>query len=151
LEHAGEQGFTDDDMRAAVSIIDERHGRHVRMGHLAFIGSHRINGVSALHTQLMRETVFADLNRLYPDRIVNKTNGITFRRWLHQANPGLTRLLCDVCGREVLDDPEALPRLAEQAADPTVLRRLARVKRANKTALGRFIYEETGQPVDPDA
>ena len=74
------------------------------MGHLAFIGSHRVNGVSALHTRLMRETVFADLHRLYPERIVNKTNGITFRRWLHQANPGLTRLLVAACGSEVLDD-----------------------------------------------
>ena len=75
---------------AALSIIDETDGRHVRMGHLAFVGSHRVNGVSALHTNLMRETVFADLHRLYPERIVNKTNGITFRRWLHQANPRLT-------------------------------------------------------------
>ena len=72
---------------AALSIIDEADGRHVRMGHLAFIGSHRVNGVSALHTTLLRETVFADLHRLYPERIINKTNGITFRRWLHQANP----------------------------------------------------------------
>ena len=58
------------------------------MGHLAFVGSHRVNGVSALHTELMRQTVFRDLHALYPDRIVNKTNGITFRRWLLQANPG---------------------------------------------------------------
>ena len=65
------------------------------MGHLAFLGSHRVNGVSALHTDLMRETVFRDLHALDPDRIVNKTNGITFRRWLHEANPGLTRLLVE--------------------------------------------------------
>src|SRR5215210_8781979 len=77
----------------AVSLIDERNGRRIRMGHLAFVGSHKVNGVSALHTRLMRETVFRDLHALYPDRIVNKTNGITFRRWLLQANPGLTRLL----------------------------------------------------------
>ena len=89
--------------------VDHRrdHGRHVRMGHLAFVGSHRVNGVSALHTDLMRETVFADLHRLYPERIVNKTNGITFRRWLHQANPRLTRLLREACGAEVLDDSGA--------------------------------------------
>src|SRR3954447_10833813 len=103
---------------AALSIIDEADGRHVRMGHLAFVGSHRVNGVSALHTDLMRETVFADLHRLYPERIVNKTNGITFRRWLHQANPKLTRLLREVCGEKVLDDTGldgngALARLAE--------------------------------------
>ena len=68
------------------------------MGHLAFLGSHRVNGVSALHTELMRKTVFNDLHRLYPDRIVNKTNGITFRRWLHHANPNLTALLAATCG-----------------------------------------------------
>ena len=90
--------------QAAVSLIDEHDSRHVRMGHLAFVGSHRVNGVSALHTDLMRETVFADLHRLYPDRIVNKTNGITFRRWLMQANPRLTKLLREVCGGAVLDD-----------------------------------------------
>ena len=74
-----------------VSLIEENDGRRVRMGHLAFLGSHRVNGVSALHTELMSKTVFRDLHALYPDRIVNKTNGITFRRWLYQANPGADR------------------------------------------------------------
>ena len=75
---------------ARISLIDEGGERRVRMGNLAFVGSHSINGVSALHTELMKETVFADLHRLYPDRINNKTNGITPRRWLIQCNPGLT-------------------------------------------------------------
>ncbi|HEX3864322.1 MAG TPA: glycogen/starch/alpha-glucan phosphorylase [Stellaceae bacterium] len=151
LEGARERGVVSDSEQAAISIIDERNGRHLRMGHLAFVGSHRVNGVSALHTGLMRETVFADLHRLYPDRIVNKTNGITFRRWLHQANPRLTRLLCDVCGTEVLDNTDALARLADRADDFVAIERLAAVKRANKTALGRLIYEQSGYPVDPDA
>jgi starch phosphorylase len=151
LEWASECGFADDDLRAAISIIDERADRRVRMGHLAFVGSHRVNGVSALHTRLMRETVFADLHALYPDRIVNKTNGISFRRWLHQANPRLTRLLCEICGNEVLDDTAALARLADRAEDEGTLRRLAAVKRANKTALSRFIYEQMHLPIDPDA
>jgi len=150
LEAARERGVVNGG-DAAVSIIDERHGRHVRMGHLAFIGSHRINGVSALHTKLMRETVFADLHRLYPDRIVNKTNGITFRRWLHQANPRLTRLLTEVCGKEVLDDTAALPRLAEYADDHGTIWRLAAVKRANKRALARFVHEQMGMAIDPSA
>jgi glycogen phosphorylase len=151
LENAGDHGLADDDLRAALSIIDERGSRHVRMGHLAFIGSHRVNGVSALHTGLMRETVFADLHRLYPDRIVNKTNGITFRRWLHQANPGLTRLLVDVCGKEVLDDAAALTRLDDHSVDGDTLRRLASIKRANKTALARFVYDQTGLSIGSDA
>ena len=80
----------DIDFRASVSLIDESSGRRVRMGQLAFVGSHRINGVSAMHSDLMKETVFHDLNHLYPGRITNKTNGITFRRWLMLANPRLT-------------------------------------------------------------
>src|SRR3954468_5990201 len=141
---------------AALSIIDEADGRHVRMGHLAFVGSHRVNGVSALHTDLMRETVFADLHRLYPERIVNKTNGITFRRWLHQASLRLTRLLREVCGAAILDDTGldgqgALSRLAGHCEDAAVIERLAAVKRANKPALSRFVYEQTGAPLDPNA
>jgi glycogen phosphorylase len=151
LDAAKDRGFADDDRRAAISIIDEERGRHVRMGHLAFVGSHRVNGVSALHTELLRGTVFADLHRLFPERIVNKTNGITFRRWLHQANPGLTRLLCVLCGSEVLDDTAALPRLAEFADDSAAIERLAAVKRANKMALARFVYEQAGLPINPDA
>jgi len=71
------------------------------MGHLAFHGARRVNGVSALHTDLMRSTVFSDLHALDPDKIVNKTNGITFRRWFHNANPGLTRLAVET---RALDD-----------------------------------------------
>jgi starch phosphorylase len=151
LETAMARGLTDGGVRAALSIIDEHGGRSVRMGHLAFVGSHRVNGVSALHTKLMRESVFAELHRLYPERIVNKTNGITFRRWLFQANPALTRLLVDVCGAAVLDNPAALERLADHADDGEVLRRLAAVKRANKTALIRLIHEQAGFLVSPDA
>ncbi len=72
---------------SALSLIDDNAGRRVRMSSLAFVGSHKVNGVSELHTNLMRETVFRELHRVYPDRIVNKTNGITFRRWLFAANP----------------------------------------------------------------
>ena len=98
----------DIDFRASVSLIDEKAGRRVRMGQLAFVGSHRINGVSAMHSDLMKETVFHDLNHLYPGRITNKTNGITFRRWLMLANPRLTDLLREACGEAVLDDPTRL-------------------------------------------
>ncbi|HTV88395.1 MAG TPA: glycogen/starch/alpha-glucan phosphorylase [Stellaceae bacterium] len=151
LEAARDAGFAADERRRAISIIDEERGRHVRMGHLAFVGSHRVNGVSALHTELLRDTVFADLHRLHPERIVNKTNGITFRRWLHQANAGLTGLLREICGDKVLDDAAALDRLAAHANDGAVIARLAAVKRSNKTALARFVHEQTGIPLDPDA
>lgn len=151
LEKARQEGHLDADLLSAVSLIDESDGRRVRMGHLAFLGSHRVNGVSALHTELMRTSVFGDFHRLYPDRIVNKTNGISFRRWLHQANPGLTKLLCDACGTAVLDDPAALERLAGRADDPALQERCAAVKRANKFALARLVRERLGLHIDPGA
>ncbi|MGQ4274856.1 glycogen/starch/alpha-glucan phosphorylase [Terrihabitans sp. B22-R8] len=139
------------DLLTSVSIIDERDGRKVRMGQLAFVGSHTINGVSALHTDLMRKTTFRDLNRIYPDRIQNKTNGVTFRRWLHQSNPGLTAILREVCGDEVLDNPERIVQLADHAEDSALQRRVQAVKRSNKTALAKLILERTGVRVEPGA
>jgi len=141
----------DDALLSSVSLIDEHHGRAVRMGHLAFIGSHGVNGVSALHTGLMRETVFRDLHKLFPERIVNKTNGITFRRWLHQANPDLTNLLVEAVGSRVLDDERVLEALEPLAADAAFQERFAAVKRANKAVLARLISDELEITVDPAA
>nr|WP_245513385.1 glycogen/starch/alpha-glucan phosphorylase [Enterovirga rhinocerotis] len=140
-----------DDFIKRVSLIDEGHGRRVRMGHLAFLGSRRVNGVSALHTDLVRETVFSDLHALYPDRIVNKTNGITFRRWLQQANPGLTEILIEVAGPAVLDDPSRLEALMRHADDASLRDRLRAARRHNKDILARTIKERVGIVVDPDA
>ena len=137
--------------RASVSIIDEGAGRRVRMGNLAFIGSHRINGVSAMHSELMKETVFHDLNQLYPGRITNKTNGITFRRWLMLANPKLTNLLRATCGEAVLDDPTRLTRLEAFAGDASFQHEFSRVKLHNKIALARLIGEKLGIQADPSA
>ncbi|AYO81983.1 glycogen/starch/alpha-glucan phosphorylase [Methylobacterium brachiatum] len=136
---------------ASISLIDEAHGRRVRMGHLAFHGSRRVNGVSALHTDLMRSTVFAPLHALDPDKIVNKTNGITFRRWLHNANPGLTRLAVETVGAGVLDDPELLRGLEAHAEDPAFVARYAAVRRKRKEALAKLVAERTGTDIDPDA
>ena len=90
LREVRNRPWADDRAIAAISLIDESGERRVRMANLAFAGAHSVNGVAALHTQLMKQTVFADLHRLYPERINNKTNGITPRRWLQQCNPGLT-------------------------------------------------------------
>src|SRR6201992_4351122 len=141
----------DVDFRASVSLIDERSGRRVRMGQLAFIGSHRINGVSAMHSDLMKDTVFHDLNHLYPGRITNKTNGITFRRWLMLANPKLTGLLCDVCGDAVLDDFSLLERLEARASDNAFQQEFRKVKHHNKIALARLIGERINVKVDASA
>src|SRR6516165_1562514 len=139
------------DSLEAISLIDERNGRKLRMGHLAFVGSHRTNGVSALHTNLMRKTVFRELHEMYPDRIVNKTNGITFRRWLLQVNPALTRVLREVCSDAVLDDPTQMIRLADHAEDHGIQERVRSAKRANKVALARLIVERLDLSVNPDA
>jgi starch phosphorylase len=149
---AAERHFgVDSRSRASVSLIDETTGRRVRMGQLAFVGSHRINGVSAMHSELMRETVFADLNSLYPGRITNKTNGITFRRWLHQCNPKLTSLLQDACGAAVVDEPERLRGLERLSDDRAFQQRFQVVKRANKVALAQTIASQLGIIVDPSA
>jgi len=145
------QRGADGEFVRAVSVIDEHHGRHVRMGHLAFIGAHRVNGVSALHTDLMRQTVFRDLHALYPNRIVNKTNGITFRRWLHQANPGLTQLLTKELGEDVLDDAGVLIGL-ERLADDSSFQDLFRNQRAaSKSNLEKLVAERIGVQIDPAA
>ena len=144
-------GRDDDGFLSSISMIEEDHGRRVRMGHLAFLGSRRVNGVSALHTHLMRTTVFRDLNTIYPGRIVNKTNGISFRRWLYQANPGLTELIVDAVGPRVLDDATQLEALVPLADDAPFRERFAAVRRANKITLARLVAERLGLGLDPDA
>lgn len=134
-----------------ISLIDEHHGRRVRMANLAFVGSHKVNGVSALHSKLMEQTVFAPLHAVLPGRITNVTNGITPRRWLFGANPGLTRLLQDVCGDELTDDISQIRRLARHTGDSTLHERLAAIRRANKLKLAKIIRQDTGVTVDPDA
>ncbi|HTK13474.1 MAG TPA: glycogen/starch/alpha-glucan phosphorylase [Xanthobacteraceae bacterium] len=151
LNHIPQDVEDRDDVLRAVSLIDERGNRHVRMGHLAFVGSHRVNGVSALHTTLLKETLFKPLETLYPGRIVNKTNGITFRRWLLECNPRLTNVLRSVCGDGMLDDPMQIRELARHADDAGLQEALARAKRANKIALSRLIRERVNVRVDPDA
>ncbi len=140
-----------DDVVAAVSLYDEGSPRRVRMGNLAFLGSWRVNGVSALHTELVRQTVFHDLHALYPNRIVNKTNGITFRRWLFQANPMLTDLVVAAAGMRVLDDASALEALVPLADDAGWRERFAAARRANKVALARLVGNRLGIILDPDA
>lgn len=150
LEEAREKGIGDDRI-AAISLIDENGGRRLRMGQLAFVGSHSVNGVSALHTELMKQTVFADLHKLYPERINNKTNGVTPRRWLMQCNPALTKLISDRIGPEFRDDIEQIIKLDAHAEDKIFQDQFAAVKRQNKVALAALIKERMGISVSPDA
>ncbi len=144
------RNFSDSEIRS-ISLIDENGDRRVRMGNLAFVGSHSINGVSALHTDLMKVTVFADLHKLYPDRINNKTNGITPRRWLMQCNPGLTNLVRETIGDAFLDDAEQLKPLDQFARDSAFQEKFAAVKRANKVQLSNLVASRMGIKLDPNA
>jgi len=150
LREARKAGLQDGAV-AAISLIDEGGDRRVRMANLAFAGAHSVNGVAALHTELMKTTVFSDLHRLYPDKINNKTNGVTPRRWLQQCNPGLTALLRDAIGDAFLDDAEALADLNKLADDAPLGERVAEVKRANKVALAAYVKEAMGIRINPDA
>nr|WP_244528526.1 glycogen/starch/alpha-glucan phosphorylase [Methylobacterium gossipiicola] len=151
LEEQGRHGRANAAQLASVSLIEEANGKRVRMGHLAFLGARRVNGVSALHTDLMRSTVFKDLHALDTDKIVNKTNGITFRRWLHNCNPELTRLAVETVGEGVLDRPELLTGLADHAADAGFQARYRAMRRARKEALAKVVAERTGIAVDPES
>jgi len=151
LTEARERAGFDDEQIANVSLIDEHGSRRVRMGQLAFVGSHSINGVAALHTDLMKETVFHDLNLLYPGRINNKTNGITPRRWLFECNPELTKLAAGRIGPAFMDDVDKLAELDAHADDPIFQDQFKAVKRANKVELARVIKERLNVTVSPDA
>ncbi|MBX9731891.1 MAG: glycogen/starch/alpha-glucan phosphorylase, partial [Sphingomonas sp.] len=150
LREARKAGL-DDAAVAAISLIDEHGERRVRMANLAFVGAHSVNGVAALHTELMKETVFADLHRLYPDRINNKTNGVTPRRWLQQSNPRLTGLIREAIGSEFLEDAEKLTALSAFAQDAAFGERVDEAKRANKVDLANHLRDLTGIRLDPDA
>ena len=139
------------ELLSSISLIDEHNGRRVRMGQLAFVGSHSINGVSALHTSLMRNSVFRELHLLYPDRINNKTNGITPRRWLNEVNQQLTKLLCEVAGDNILDDASLLARARPSAQDPAFRERFEAIKHANKKELSNLISARLGIKIDPSA
>ena len=150
LREARQAGL-DDAAVAAISLIDEHGGRRVRMANLAFAGAHSVNGVAALHTDLMKVTVFKDLHHLYPAKINNKTNGVTPRRWLQQCNPRLTATIREAIGDAFLDDTEKLADLNAVAGDAALGEKIGAVKRANKEALAGHLKTLTGVRVDPDA
>jgi len=150
LKEARSGGFSDETVRS-ISLVDENGERRVRMGNLAFVGSHSINGVSELHTELMKKTVFADLNRVFPGRINNKTNGITPRRWLMEANPELFALIRETVGDQVLEDISAIEGIDKLAKDSGFAAKFATIKRHNKQRLAELIHRTVGVRTDPSA
>jgi glycogen phosphorylase len=134
-----------------MSLIRESGERRIRMAHLAVVGSHKVNGVAKLHTQLMKETTFAEFDRLYPDRIISITNGITPRRWLNQSNPLLAKLISSRIGPEWITNLEHLNHLAPLAEDEQFQNEFWSIKRANKERLAGLIQDRLGVEVNVDS
>jgi starch phosphorylase len=151
LQETRRLGLCDRDFLSAVSLVQENGERRVRMAHLAFIGSHCVNGVSHLHTELMRKTVFHDLAQTTTTRILNKTNGITFRRWLFEANRPLSELVIATLGERVLDEPGRLLDLGQLAGDEDFVGRFRHMRHVNKSKLAGVVQAATGVALDPEA
>ncbi|MEO8178904.1 MAG: glycogen/starch/alpha-glucan phosphorylase [Deltaproteobacteria bacterium] len=133
------------------SIIDETGGKSVRMAHLATVASHTVNGVSELHSGLLRETVLRDFAELWPERFSNVTNGVSFARFLRLANPRLSGLLVEALGERCLSDPERLQELSSLAGDAAFRERWAGVKSSNKRDLAAWLARTVGVAIDAGA
>ena len=143
--------FPGDDARVRrMSIIGEDGARSVRMAHLATVGSHAINGVAALHSELLKDTVLRDFYEMWPQRFSNKTNGVTPRRFVGLSNPGLRALLDETVGEGWMADLQMLRKLEPLADDPAFGRRWRAVKRENKARLADYIATRSGVALDPD-
>jgi starch phosphorylase len=137
------------DRASRVSIIQDGHDPQVRMAHLAIIGSHSINGVSKLHSELVKTRLAPELYRLWPNRFNNKTNGVTQRRWLLMANPRLAHLLDEAVGSGWVTDFEQIRGIERFADDPEFQRRFVAIKRANKERLAALVHRSAAVDVDP--
>ncbi|KAE8339622.1 hypothetical protein BDV24DRAFT_135507 [Aspergillus arachidicola] len=149
-----EKKFPNDrDLLSRVSIIEESHPKMVRMAHIAIVGSHKVNGVAELHSDLLQTTLFKDFVQVYgPDKFTNVTNGITPRRWLHQANPRLSDLIATkLGGYQFLTDLALLDKLEAFIDDKSFRQEWAEIKTANKIRLAKHIKDTTGYSVNPTA
>ena len=146
LHRPGDNAFL-----ARLSLIDEAGERRVRMANLSIVGSHKVNGVSKLHSDLLVQTIFADFAALWPDRFTNMTNGVTPRRWLAQANPGLSSLLDRRIGTHWRKNLDELHKLDALRNDPALQAEFMDIKRANKSRLAALIARTTGVQVNPDS
>ncbi|MEL6555951.1 MAG: glycogen/starch/alpha-glucan phosphorylase [Cyanobacteria bacterium J06621_11] len=139
----------DNERLERMSLIDESGGRYVRMANLACVGSHAINGVAALHTELLKQTVLNDFYQLFPEKFINETNGVTPRRWMVLSNPKLTRLINQRIGTEWPTDLYQLKKLEAFADDPGFRTEWRQIKQANKETLAVRIERATGVKVSP--
>jgi starch phosphorylase len=151
LEEVSARWPHDAERRRRMSLIDEAYGRHVRMAHVAVVGSHQVNGVARLHSELMRQTIFRDFAELYPDRFTNVTNGIAVRRWLKQSNPGLSGLLTQHLGHAWENDLEELERLRGAIDDSGFRAEMRAIKLRNKEQFADVILRRVGVEVSVDS
>jgi starch phosphorylase len=139
----------DIDRQRRMSIIEEGPEKQVRMANLAIVGSHAINGVSRLHSELIKTALVPDFAQLWPERFSNKTNGVAPRRWILKANPGLSALLTRTVGEEWITDLERVRAIEKGAADPAFRDEFREIKRHNKEKLAREVFNTTAVMIDP--
>lgn len=151
LEYVRTYVSTDAEFIRRVSLIEEGDHRKVRMGWLSVVGSNKVNGVAAIHSELMVTSTFADFARIYPERFTNVTNGITPRRWIGVANPELSALFDRYIGTEWRRDLSQLTLLKDKVQDPELKKSIAQIKYNNKVKLANYIKNELGVEVDPNA
>lgn len=149
LETVAERWPDDDDRRRSLSLVEEGGARQVRMMNLCVVGSHAVNGVSELHSRLLREDLVPDFSTLWPERFRNKTNGVTQRRWILRANPPLAGLLTRHLGERWITDLEALRELEPLVDDDAFLTELRRIKRWHKEKLAKSVLAAVGRIPDP--
>ncbi|MFU8847912.1 MAG: glycogen/starch/alpha-glucan phosphorylase [Opitutales bacterium] len=141
----------DDEKKAELSLIEEGEPKMIRMAYLSVVASAKVNGVAALHTELLKKHLFANFHALYPEKIINMTNGITPRRWLLACNPGLAQLVDEKVGDDWPKHLDKLQGLAKFADDAKFQERFMAIKRANKVAFADFVKESCGVEISPDA
>lgn len=133
-----------------VSLIEESNPKNVRMANLAIVGSHAVNGVAQLHTQLLKNVMFPEFNTIYPEKFQNKTNGITPRRWLLSPNPRLANLITDAIGADWITDADKLKGLLPYANDSAFAEKFAKIKEQNKKDASKFLMKDCGIKVNPN-
>ena len=143
----------DEEKVMRMSLIEEGDEKKIRMAYLAIVCSHTVNGVAALHTELIKSSIFSEFHQLYPSKIQNKTNGVTPRRWLHCCNPGLSELISETIGStdEWINNLDTLDQLTAQADDEDFVNRFVEVKRNNKAKLAAWVKENTGIDISVDS
>jgi starch phosphorylase len=151
LEGVSRRWPGDDRRRAGMSLILEGPDRKVRMAHLAIVGSHAVNGVAALHSELVKTRLVPDFHELWPDKFQNKTNGVTHRRWLAYANPGLAQLITSRIGDGWIRDFSQIGKLEPYAGDASLQEQFRAVKQANKSVLTSVARATTGISIDPES